>query len=449
MSRLWDRGSALDQTIERFTVGRDPELDLELLRFDALASYAHASMLKKIDILSAEELDALKRELKTIVEEANARTFAIERQDEDGHTAIENRLTERLGETGKKIHTGRSRNDQVIAALRLFGRELLTAVAEEITSLAERLIELADEHRETTCAGYTHTRQAMPSTLGHLFAAHAEGLLDTKAWIETAYHHLNRSPLGSASGYGVSLALDREYVAKLLAFDSVQHNSIAVQNDRGKTEFLVLSAIVAPALDMGRLATDLIFFSSDELKMIHLDPKVTTGSSIMPQKRNPDVLELVRATSARLRSRQMEIASIYGALPSGYQRDLQLTKEPFVLSLLEALDLFAAMRAALNGISVDKERAKAILLETTGATDEVYRRVGEGEAFRNAYKAVAKDPDSAMQGRDLKEAWRMRNHIGSPADFNVDVLRHAQSEFFKRMNQWKDAHESAWRILDE
>jgi argininosuccinate lyase len=428
MTRLWDRGTALDATIERFTVGRDPELDQELVAFDALASYAHATMLAQIGVLDQAALPTLRCELAAIAEEARDGRFAIARSDEDGHTAIENRLTERLGEVGKRIHTGRSRNDQVIAALRLYGREALLAIAGELAGVVAKLLTLAEAHAETTFPGYTHTRQAMPSTLGQLFAAHAEGLLDAEPWLRAAFAHLDRSPLGSASGYGVALGLDRELVAQLLDFSGgVQENSIAVQNDRGKTEFLVLAAVCAPAVDLGRLASDLISYSSDELRFISLAAEVTTGSSIMPQKRNPDVLELVRATASRLRARQAEVGAIYASLPSGYQRDLQLTKEPFVESLSQARDLFAAMGAALDGIEVDVARCKEALLPVTGATDEVYRRVAAGEPFRVAYKAVASDPGAAVGQADLREAWRQRTHLGAPGALRVEPqrLRHA------------------------
>ena len=449
MTRLWDRGSTLDATIERFTVGRDPELDRELVAYDALASFAHATMLARIGVLDEALLPALKRELAAIVSEARAGRFFIARSDEDGHTAIENRLTERLGETGKRIHTGRSRNDQVIAALRLYGREALVAVVSALSEVVDRLLVLAEAHRETTFPGYTHTRQAMPSTLGQLFAAHAEGLLDADPWLRVAYAHLDRSPLGSASGYGVALALDRPLVAELLGFSGgVQENSIAVQNDRGKTEFLVLAAICAPAVDLGRLATDLISYSSDELRFIHLAPEITTGSSIMPQKRNPDVLELVRATASRLRSRQAEVGAIYAGLPSGYQRDLQLTKEPFIESLSQARDLFAAMGAALDGVEVDVARCKDALLPSTGATDEVYRRVAAGEPFRAAYKVVAADPLAAVGGADLREAWRQRTHLGAPGALDLSASRRCAVE----LRAWIDARqkdlEAVWTLLD-
>jgi argininosuccinate lyase len=419
MSRLWDRGGAIDEAITRFTVGRDPELDLRLLPHDALASAAHATMLGEIGVLKAEEVEALVGELAAIARDTREGRMAIAREDEDGHTAIENRLTAKLGDAGRRIHTGRSRNDQVIAALRLWGREMVLSQLGALLDAAERLLALAEEHREVAVAGYTHTRQAMPSTMGFLFAAHAEALLDAVPWLRTAYDHVNRSPLGSASGYGVALPLNRARVAQLLGFREVQRNTLAVQNDRGKTEYLLLGAALAPALDLGRLATDLIWFSSEELGYVRLAEEVTTGSSIMPQKRNPDVLELIRAAGARLRSRHAEIAAVYAPLASGYQRDLQLTKEPFLEGMVGALDILTAMRPVLDSLEVDPERCRAALQKSIAATDALYRRVAAGEPFRTAYKAVAADPEAAVN-LDPADAWRLRTYEGAPGALAKD-----------------------------
>jgi len=413
MSRLWDRGSAVDRVVERFTVGRDPELDVRLLPFDALASAAHATMLAEIGILTAAERQALVGELAVLATDAREGRMTIAREDEDGHTAIENRLTARLGDAGRRIHTGRSRNDQVIAAVRLWGREMVLEQTAAVLDLAARLLALAAEHAEVSVAGYTHTRQAMPSTVGFLFAAHAEGLLDGVPWLQTAYRHVDRSPLGSASGYGVALPLDRGRVAELLGFSGLQRNTLAVQNDRGKTEHLLLGAALAPALDMGRLASDLIWFSSEELGYVRLPEAVTTGSSIMPQKRNPDVLELIRAAGARLRGRHGEIAAVYAPLASGYHRDLQLTKEPFLEGMAGALDVLLAMVPVLDALEIDADRCRAALETSIGATDALYQRVAQGEPFRAAYKAVAADPEGAVEG-DPAEGWRLRTHEGAP-----------------------------------
>ncbi|MDH3745417.1 MAG: lyase family protein, partial [Acidobacteriota bacterium] len=345
MTRLWDRGEPLDAVVARLTVGRDPQLDLQLVAHDALASAAHAVMLESIGILETGELALLTSGLRSIAREARAGEFVIELADEDGHTAIENRLTESLGDAGRKIHTGRSRNDQILAAIRLWGRQELLTLHAEALALVERVFALAERHKDTTIPGYSHTRQAMPTTLGHWLAAHAEGLLDDLPWLERAYEHLNRSPLGSASGFGVALELDRLLVSELLGFASVQPNTLAVQNDRGKSEWLALGAAVTVGNDLGRMASDLIWFSSDELKFVKLPDVLTTGSSIMPQKRNPDVLELIRASAAGLRGRHTEIGNIYAQLASGYHRDLQLTKAPFLEGMPLVGDLLRAMVA--------------------------------------------------------------------------------------------------------
>lgn len=444
--RLWDRGEPLDQVIARFTVGRDPELDQKLVAFDALASAAHATMLASIGVLDEEEHRGLMRELGEIAREAQRGAFPIRISDEDGHTAIENRLTARLGDGGRRIHTGRSRNDQVIAALRLFGRDALLGLIGELLEVVELEIELAQRHAETTLPGYTHTRQAMPSTLGLLFGAHAESGLDAIPWLQVAFGHLDRSPLGSASGYGVALPLDRQLVARLLGFEAVQINTLAVQNDRGKSEALVLAAVSAPVTELGRLAADLILFSSDELGFIRLPAEVTTGSSIMPQKRNPDVLELVRASAARLRARQAELGGIYGPLTSGYHRDLQLTKEPFLDGMQLSVDVFAAMRVALAALEVDTERCRAALLPATGATDEVYRRVAGGVPFRRAYKQVASDPRGALSG-DLAEGWRDRPYLGTPAQLGLDTLRQRLAEGRAWVEERRQRLDAVWQLL--
>ncbi len=448
MSRLWDKGDGLDETVERFTVGDDPTLDLELVPYDALASIAHARMLAEIGILDGDELAGLERELAAVVREARAGTFHIARADEDGHTALENRLTERLGDAGRKIHTGRSRNDQVIAALRLWGREALLAAVEALLAVGEALLDLADEHRETSVPGYTHTRQAMPSTLGHLFAAHAEGLLDAVPWLTTAFAHLDRSPLGSASGFGVPLPLDRRRVAELLRFGGLQVNTLAVQNDRGKSETLTLTAVAVPAGDLARLAHDLILYSSDELGWVSLAANVTTGSSIMPQKRNPDVLELVRAGAARLRSRASEVAAVYAPLPSGYHRDLQLTKAPFLRGLAEAVDLFRAVRVALDGITVHPERCRAAVQAATAATDEVYRRIGSGTPFRDAYREVGADPAGSVDCEPA-EAWRRRTHEGAPGALDTAADRQRLEEARSWLQATGERVGEAWSLVGE
>lgn len=456
MSTLWGSGRArLDELVSRLTVGRDPELDLELLPFDALASAAHARMLAEIGVLTEPELDGLLEELRAIsTDTANAADtaqFTIQRSEEDGHTAIENRLTAKLGEAGRKIHTGRSRNDQVIAALRLWGREAVLHLAEQLLSLVETTSRLASEHIETSIAGTTHTRQAMPSTLGHFFAANAEVLLDQMSWLHTAYDHLNRSPLGSASGFGVALDLDRELVARLLGFSSVQVNTLAVQSDRGRTEALALAVAASIATDLGRLASDLIRYSAEEIGYLSLGSETTTGSSIMPQKRNPDVLEIIRASAGRCRALHAEVTGIYGAVGLGYHRDLQLTKEPFLRGLPLATDCCAAMARVLEAMTVDRERCRQAVLPATAATDAVYARVAEGEAFRDAYRDIAANPEAAYPpaaSKDPAESWRARRHLGAPGDLDQTYLE----ERLSTARDWLKAQQATvaeiWRAFE-
>ena len=406
----------------RLTVGRDPELDLRLVPWDCLASTAWAEMLAGIGVLDEAECAGLSEELRAIATDARAGSFVIELEQEDGHTAIENRLRQKLGEAGDKIHTGRSRNDQVLAALRLWGRATLLDQVEGLLAVAGRLLELAESHRETGMPGYTHTRQAMATTLGHHLAAWADNLLDGLPWLRTAFDHLDRSPLGAGSGFGTALPLDRERVAQRLGFASLQGNTLAVQNDRGKSEFLALAAAAAVATDLGRLATDLIWYSSDELGYIRLGSAITTGSSIMPQKRNPDVLELIRAGAARLRARQAEVGAIYGPLPAGYQRDLQLTKEPFLEGMQSLVDMLRAFGAVLDSLEVDADRCRQAVLPATGATDAVYQRVAEGVPFRQAYREAASGDAPAVEGEPA-DGWRSRKHTGAPGGLSLDEPR--------------------------
>lgn len=447
MSRLWDRGGELDERIERFTVGRDRELDLKLLPWDALASFAHAEMLASIGVLAPGDLEPLRAELAAVAREARAGEITI--RGEDGHSTLEERLTERLGDVGRRIHTGRSRNDQVIACLRLWGRDAVVSLAEALLALVALLVERAGEERETSLPGYSHTRQAMPSTLGFLLAAHADGLLDHLPWLETALAHLDRSPLGSASGFGVALPLDRERVRRSLGFGSLQVNALAVQNDRGRSEWLTLATAAAAGVDLSRLAADLIWLSSDEIRAVRLADEVTTGSSIMPQKRNPDVLELVRAGAARLVARQAEVATIVTGLASGYHRDLQLTKEPFLAGLVAARDLFDATAVALAGLTVDRRRCRDLAVPAIGATDAVYARVARGEPFRSVYREVARNPEAAAGG-DPAEAWRLRTHLGAPGapGLGLDTLRHRLEEGRNAFAESRRRIDAVWRLLE-
>ncbi|MFQ5526760.1 MAG: argininosuccinate lyase [Thermoanaerobaculia bacterium] len=449
MSTLWSPPAALDELVARLTAGTDPELDVALVPYDALASAAHARMLTKIGVLTAAECDAILDGLRKLAREARdlESGFEILASEEDGHTAIENRLTATLGDAGKKIHTGRSRNDQVIAALRLWSREAVLTLARELLETSSTLTRLAGEHAETSMPGYTHTRQAMPTTLGHFFAAAADTLLDEMPWLRAAFEHVNRSPLGSASGFGVALDLDRDMVSEELGFSGVQRNTLAVQNDRGRSESLVLAVAASVATDLGRLSADLIRFSSEEAGFLTLGPTTTTGSSIMPQKRNPDVLEIIRSSATRCRALQSEVAGIYGGLGFGYHRDLQLTKEPLLRGVALATDCAAALGRLLESLQVDAETCRNAVLPSTAATDAVYRRVGQGEPFRDAYRATAADPETAYAG-DPAESWRARTHTGAPGDRDLDYLDGALASEREWVETKVEATAAVWRSFE-
>ncbi len=339
MTRLWDKGGDLDLLVHRFTVGDDPRLDLRLIHFDCLGSAAHVRVLQRAELLSHDEADRLVAELGRIDALAGEGKFAIPDELEDGHTAIEAHLTAALGELGEKIHAGRSRNDQVATAVRLFMRhhalQWTEAIAEVIAALAERIRRDGD----VPMPGYTHMQPAMPSSVGLWLHAFAEALLEQLRAAGHLLAQLDCCPLGTGAGYGVPLPLDRDYAAELLGFSRVQRNPLDVQNSRGRMEtyFVRVAADVAAAFE--KLSSDLILFSTAEFGFFSLPEALTTGSSIMPQKRNPDVLELTRAHAGRLRARQHELEWLVGKLPSGYHRDLQLTKGP----MIEAADQIAAM----------------------------------------------------------------------------------------------------------
>jgi len=281
----------------------------------------------------------------------------------------------------------------------------------------------------------------MPTTMGHLFGAWGENLIDDIPWLETAFHHLNRSPLGSASGFGVALPLDRQLVSDLLRFERLQVNTLSVQNDRGKSEYMALAAAATAATDLGRLAADLIWYSSEEFGFVQLPTAITTGSSIMPQKRNPDVLELIRAGAARLRSRQSETGAVYGGLTAGYHRDLQLTKEPFLEGMTSLVDMLTAFQPVLEGITIDARRCRDSVLPATGATDAVYAQVEAGVSFREAYRGQAKSkPADGSDPEALDPAtWRRRTHAGAPGGMTFDTPRQSLAEARLRLAEMKSS----------
>ncbi len=388
--RLWGDDVKVDLRIEDFTAGDDRVLDHELIPFDCMASQAHARMLARVGLLEQDEARKLVAELEEMISLWQQGQFSIRRDQEDCHTAIEERLTERLGDIGKKIHTGRSRNDQVLVALRLFARHRLGHLQTEVKDLRAAVRRFARKHRSVAMPGFTHTRKAMPSSVGMWAGAIADALTDDLELVKAAHKLLDQNPLGSGAGYGVPLPLDREMTERELGFAKVQENPIYCQHSRGKFEAFVLHGLVQILYDLNRAASDLILFSMPEFGFFRLPENLCTGSSIMPQKKNPDVLELLRARFHELLSLEQRMLSIGANLIHGYHRDMQLTKEPFLRGLSVAARCVFAARLVFEGLEVDRQRCKAAMSSELFATEEAYRLVAQGVPFRDAYLQVKK-----------------------------------------------------------
>jgi argininosuccinate lyase len=389
-SKLWEKGYPLDEQVEEFTVGDDYLLDQRLVRYDCLASMAHARTLGRAGVLQEDEVERLVEELNRIIQLDQAGEFPVLPEQEDCHTAIENHLTRELGDLGEKIHTGRSRNDQVLAALRLYYREELARCKGLISGLVQSIEQFVARYGEVALPGYTHTRKAMPSSVGLWAGSFAESMAENVRLIDVAMELLDQSPLGTGAGYGVPLALDREYTAELLGFSRVQENPIYTQNSRGKFEATILHALTQVMLDLNKVATDLIVFSLPELGYFELPEELCTGSSIMPQKRNPDVLELVRARYHQVVALEFQVKNTIANLPSGYNRDLQLTKGPTMRGLEVTETTLSVMALVFDRLGVDAERCRAGLTDEVYATERVHELVRQGVPFREAYRRVAR-----------------------------------------------------------
>jgi len=396
MSRLWEKGEPLDELVLRFTAGEDHRLDNRLVEYDVVASIAHAEMLHQCGHLSAADLEAIRTGLRTLADEHDAGAWEVTVEDEDVHTALERRLTERLGDAGARIHLGRSRNDQVLAAIRLYLRDEIQALSEDAGAVAEALQELAGRYPDTPLPGYTHLQRAMPSSVALWAAGFAAELLDDAECLSLVGRRIEKNPLGSAAGYGTpGLEIDREFTREQLAFETVHEPVTAVQLSRGKAEAQLAFEIVILLQDLGRLAADVILFNTSEFGFVTLSESVTTGSSIMPQKRNPDVFELVRGRSATAVACLHEILGVTAKLTSGYHRDLQLIKAPLFRAIDLAHDTARITAHALAAVHFRPDRIR--LGEDLFATEEAYRLVQEeGLTFREAYRKVARrfaDPD--------------------------------------------------------
>ena len=417
---------AIRSDVLAFTVGQDPQLDLLLVEDDCLGSAAHATMLARMRVprrlFSAAALKRVLRELARIIHDARRGAFRITPADQDVHLAVERILTERLGDWGGRIHTGRSRNDQVAVDLRLFARRQLLDATDEVLAVASALLKLGARHRRTPMVGRTHLQPAMPSTVGLWAAAFAESLLDDADVLKAAYAWNDSCPLGAAAGYGTPLPIDRELTARLLGFRRPVHTVLHAIQARGKLEAAILHAMGQVMLTLSRLSTDLMLFSMPEFGYFVLPSGYSTGSSIMPQKRNPDVLELVRAKAAGVWANALTVAEIVRGLPGGYNRDLQETKAPFMHGIAETRACLRILAGLVAGIDVRAERLLAGFTPEVFATDQALDAVARGLPFRAAYRLVKEHPER-VAARNPYRAVAARTHLGAPAGIDFACLR--------------------------
>lgn len=403
---LWKKDAEVEPWVIRFTVGDDYKWDRLLLPYDIKATRAHARGLHSIGVLTDDELDEILRSLSELQETYDAEELTVEPEDEDSHTVIETYLTKRIGEAGKKVHTGRSRNDQVLAALRLYLKDEIAAVCRDVCGAADELLRLAKAHDRWPLPGYTHTRQAMPSSIDSWALGYAEVLADDAESLLFARGRVDQSPLGSAAGYGVPyLDLPRQEVARELGFARLQRHTGAVQLSRGKLELAVLHALAQVTTTCSRLASDLILFGTEEFGFVHLSERHRTGSSIMPQKQNPDVLELIRGAHYRVAAELQLLLNLPSGLTSGYHRDLQLTKEAVMKGLNVGHDIVRAVCSVLPELQFDRERMEAAMAPGTYATHAAMRLVMEGGAFRDAYRQAASEAPTDLSFQEALDAY--------------------------------------------
>ncbi len=404
MAKLWDKGFEINAEIERYTVGRDRELDLYLAQDDVLGSMAHITMLESIGLLKKDELAALLAQLKEIHAQILQGEFQIEDGIEDVHSQVELMLTRSLGEMGKKIHSGRSRNDQVLVDLRLFTRRQLRMVVEDVCSLFKELQIQSERYKNVLMPGYTHLQVAMPSSFGLWFGAYAESLVDDMMMLQAAYRQTNRNPLGSAAGYGSSFPLDRSMTTRLLGFDSMDYNVVYAQMGRGKTERNVAFALASVASTVSKMAFDACMYNSQNFAFVRLPKECTTGSSIMPHKKNPDVFELTRAKCNKLQALPQQIMMIMNNLPSGYFRDLQIIKEVFLPAFQELRDCLQMSAYIIRKMEVNEEILSDPRYDLMFSVEEVNRLATEGMPFRDAYKKVGLDIEAGkfIPNKDIR-----------------------------------------------
>jgi argininosuccinate lyase len=397
--KLWQTADSMDARIEAFTIGNDPVLDQELIPFDCQATIAHVTMLQEIGILDAVEAEQLIAALNDLVNLHSAGQFHIQPDQEDGHSAIEEFLTGRLGDTGKKVHTGRSRNDQVLTAVRLFEKSAIEQLIELAAKLAESLSRFGSTNAGIPLPGYTHTRKAMPFTVRDWAMSFHDSLKDDVKLLQGTYELIDQNPLGTGAGYGVPLPLNRQTTTDLMGFSRILENPMYAQNSRGKFESRILNDCLMILYDLNKWASDLIFFTIPDLGYFNLDPSMVTGSSIMPHKKNPDVLELIRASYHLVAGYEYQLKMIPGNLISGYHRDLQYTKEPLMRGLKTCRDVLEASQVVLNGLSVNQDNLNKSMTPELLSVQKVMELVNSGMPFRDAYREISRiyKPDKSAE----------------------------------------------------
>lgn len=420
--KLWEKNVQINAEIERFTIGRDREMDLYLAQDDVLGSMAHITMLESIGLLEADELKALLAQLRQIHADIQAGNFVIEEGIEDVHSQVELMLTRALGDIGKKIHSGRSRNDQVLVDLKLFTRRQIRAVVDDIQALFDTLQQQSERYKDVLMPGYTHLQVAMPSSFGLWFGAYAESLVDDMLFLQAAFKMCNRNPLGSAAGYGSSFPLNRTLTTRLLGFDTLNYNVVYAQMGRGKMERNVAFALASIAGTVSKLAFDACMFSSQNFGFVKLPDDCTTGSSIMPHKKNPDVFELTRAKCNKLQSLPQQIMMIANNLPSGYFRDLQIIKEVFLPAFQELKDCLQMTTYIINEIKVNEHILDDDKYLLIFSVEEVNRLAREGMPFRDAYRKVGLDIEAGHFSHNKEVHHTHEGSIGNLCNDRISQL---------------------------
>jgi argininosuccinate lyase len=418
--KLWDKGFSIDKQIEKFTVGNDREIDMHIAKYDVQASLAHAIMLESIGIVTANELKDLKRGLQELASDIENGTFIIEASFEDVHSKIEWELTNKLGEVGKKIHTARSRNDQVLVALQLYYKESLAIINTKTKTLFDTLLGLAETHKESLLPGYTHLQVAMPSSFGLWFSAYAEVLIDDVYMLNAVASVVDQNPLGSAAGYGSSFPIDRELTTKELDFATLKYNVVAAQLSRGKSERAIASALGGLCNTMSRFAMDICLYMSQNFNFISFPDELTTGSSIMPHKKNPDVFELIRGKCNKIQALHTEMVMITNNLPTGYHRDYQLLKENIINAFEDVKDIldifnYSIQQVIVKDIDLNDEKYQYLF-----TVDSINNLVVEGMPFREAYKQIG---DQVQAGTYKPDLGKQHSHTGSIHNLSLNKIR--------------------------